>query len=95
MPKTSSSRPVFSIQYRLVTDGRTDGHAATALYCVVCVGRPFVDAARSRIYETVVRPSACLSVRPSVTSRYCIEKTGRLELVFGMEASFHLSHTVL
>jgi len=38
-----------------------------------------------------VRPSVCLSV----TSRYCIETTSRIELVFGMEASFYLSHTVL
>ena len=40
--------------------------------------------------------SSCvrLSVR-SVTSRYCIKTTGRIELVFGMEASFHLFHTVL
>ena len=34
-------------------------------------------------------------VCPSVTSRYCIETTGRVELVFGTDASFHLSHTVL
>ena len=32
----------------------------------------------------------CRSVRPSVTSRYCIETTGRIELVFGMKASFYL-----
>jgi len=43
----------------------------------------------SAIYAVVM----CLSVRPSVTSRYCIETTGRNELVFGMEASFHLSHS--
>jgi len=36
-----------------------------------------------------------LSVRPSVTSQYCTGTTGRIELVFGIEASFHLSHTVL
>ena len=30
MPKTSSIRPVVSIQYRLVTDGQTDGHVTTA-----------------------------------------------------------------
>jgi len=41
--------------------------------------------------------SSCvrLSVRLSVTSRYCSETTGQLELVFGTEASFHLYHTVL
>ena len=33
-------------------------------------------------------------VCPSVTSQYCIEAAGRIELVFGMGASFHLSHTV-
>jgi len=38
-----------------------------------------------------VRPSVCLSV----TSRCCIETTGRKELSFGMKASFRLSHTVL
>ena len=39
--------------------------------------------------------SSCVraSVRPSVTSRYCIDTTKRIELVFGMEASFHLSDT--
>ena len=36
-----------------------------------------------------------LSVRPSVTSQYCTGTTGRIELVFGIEASFYLSHTVL
>jgi len=41
--------------------------------------------------------SSCvrLSVRLSVTSRYCSETTGQLELVFGTEASFHLYQTVL
>ena len=45
----------------------------------------------SAVYAVVV----CLSVRLSVTSRYCVETAGRIELVFGMEASFRLSHTVL
>jgi len=40
-----------------------------------------------------------VSVRPSVrmseTSRYCFETTGRIQLVFAIEASFHLSYTVL
>ena len=36
------------------------------------------------------RVSVCLSV----TSRYCIETTGRIDRVFGTEASFHLYHTV-
>ena len=35
------------------------------------------------------------SLRPSVTSRYCIETSGLIELVFGTVASFHLSHTLL
>jgi len=41
------------------------------------------------VLSSCVRPS----VRPSVTSRYCIDTTKRIELVFGMEASFHLSDT--
>ena len=38
-------------------------------------------------------PSIRVSVRPSVTSRYCVETTGRIEPVFGMGASFHQSHS--
>jgi len=37
----------------------------------------------------------CLFVRLSVTSRYGIETTGRIDLVSGMEASLHLSRAVL
>jgi len=36
----------------------------------------------SAVHAVVVCPSVCLSVRPSVTSRHCIETTGRIELVF-------------
>ena len=39
--------------------------------------------------------SVCLSVHLSVTSRRCVETTGRIELGFGMEAFFRLSYTVL
>jgi len=39
--------------------------------------------------------SLCLSVCPSVTSRCCIETAGQIELAFGMEASFPLSHAVI
>jgi len=34
-----------------------------------------------------------VSICLSVTSQYCVETTGRIELVFDMDASFHLSHT--
>ena len=37
----------------------------------------------------------CLSVRLSVTSRYCIETTVRFELAFGPEASCLLCYIVL
>jgi len=42
-----------------------------------------------------VSVSVCPSVRMSETSRYCFETTGRIQLVFAIEASFHLSYTVL
>jgi len=45
----------------------------------------------SAVFAVVV----CASVRPSVTSRYCIETAGRIELRFGMDDSFHLSHAML
>jgi len=46
------------------------------------------------VFAVVVCPtvylSACLSVRPSVTSRYCIETTGRIELfLVGMLPSIY------
>ena len=34
-------------------------------------------------------------VRPSVTGRHCVKTIGRIKLVCGTDASFHLSHTVL
>ena len=45
--------------------------------------RRFMTARRyaSAEYAVVERPSVCLSARPSVTSRYYIETTGRIELV--------------
>ena len=45
----------------------------------------------SAVFALVV----CPTVRLFVTSRYCIEKTGRTELGIGMGSSFHLSDTVL
>jgi len=41
-----------------------------------------------------VRPSVCLSVCLSVTNRYCIETSGRIEVVFSMESSFRLFYTI-
>ena len=49
----------------------------------------FIDPAASGVNKRSASASealyavvACLSVRPSVTSRYCIEKTGRIEQGF-------------
>jgi len=36
----------------------------------------------------------CLSVYMSVTRRYCVKTTGRIELVFGMEAPLYLFYIV-
>ena len=50
----------------------------------------------ARRYASAVRYVLSSCVRPSVTSRcYCIETTGRIELVFGMAASFYQSYTVV
>ena len=48
-----------------------------------------------RYASAVLAMGLCLSVRLSVTSRCSIETAGRIELVFGMWASFHPSYTVL
>jgi len=44
--------------------------------------------------SAVLFMTLCLSVCLSVTSRCSIETSGRIELIFGMEASFDLSYTV-
>jgi len=43
----------------------------------------------------VLAMALCLSVSVSVTSRCSVEVVGRIELVFGMEASFDQSYTAL
>ena len=53
-----------------------------------------VIAARRCVFAVVVCPSLRLSVRPSVTNRYCIVTAGQVELGLGIEASFRLSHTI-
>jgi len=45
--------------------------------------------------DAMLSSCVCLFVRPSVRSWYCITTTERIELVFGVKASFYLSHTVL
>ena len=45
----------------------------------------------SAVYAVVVGLSTFLYICLSATSRYCIEMTGRIELVFAVEASFHLT----
>ena len=40
-------------------------------------------------YKTVTETLKCIN-----TNRHCIETTGRIELVFGTGASFHLSYCV-
>jgi len=52
--------------------------------------RRYASAGRPTSYGSV-SVSLCLSA----TSRFSIETGERIELVFGMEASFHLSYTVL
>ena len=50
----------------------------------------------ARCYASAVLAMAlCLSVRLSVTSRCSTTMAERIELVFGMCASFHPSYTVL
>ena len=50
-------------------------------------------AVLARVIAMALCLSVCLSV--SVTSRCSIERDGWIELIFGMESSFHLFHTVL
>jgi len=59
-------------------------------------GVPSPQIFTARCYASaVVAIGLCLSVRLSVTSRCSIETTERIELFFGMQASFHPSYTVL
>ena len=49
------------------------------------------DAHASAVYAVVL----CPSVRPSQAGVVSKLTTGRIEVVFGMVASFHCAHTVL
>ena len=51
------------------------------------------DAMLTRVLAGTLCPSVCVCL--AVTSRCSIEICGRLELVFGTQASFDLSYTVL
>ena len=62
---------------------------------VALVFGPKVHTLARHMPLSCVCPSVCLSVHLSVTSRRCVETTGRIELGFGMEAFFRLSYTVL
>ena len=48
-----------------------------------------------RYASAVYAMAVCLSVSVSVTSRSSTKMAQWIELIFGMEASFHLSYTVL
>jgi len=48
-----------------------------------------------RMLARLLAMALCPSVSLSVTSRCSIEVAGRIELVFGMEAFFDQSYTVL
>jgi len=48
-----------------------------------------------RMLARLLAMALCPSVSVSVTSRCSIEVAGRIELVFGMEAFFDQSYTVL
>jgi len=92
-----------------VVDGR-HGHVAHHVHSVdVATGsrvtrlaplssdiRSFIFLPRDAMLARYMLSSSCVrpSAHPFVTSRYCIETSGRIELVLGTEASFHVSHTV-
>ena len=69
-------------------------HRTRAMIVAISV---FVTA--RRYVRAVYAVAVCLSVRPfvrpSVTSRYYIEQTGRIKLIFGTGVSFYLSYNVL
>jgi len=56
---------------------------------------PFLHATLARVLAIALYSSVCLFVCLSVTSRSSIKTAERIELVFGMEASFHPSYNVL
>ena len=67
----------------------------TGVSCAKRLNRFLPHVARlhaSVVYAVAVYPFVCLSVRQK---RCCIEMIGQIALVLGVEASFHLSRTVL
>ena len=98
-------RPSFTIFRRLLV---TEWTAATASsYTVYITQTVFNSDSRhadavfsarryaSAVYATALCLCLCLSVYPSVTSQCSTKMAQWIELIFDMEASFHLSYTVL
>ena len=88
-----------TIRLRLLPSLDANSHvitlAARTVVKVTFTARRYANAVCVVVLCMSVCLSVCMYVSPSVTSRYCVETTGRIELVFGTEATFHLSHTVL
>ena len=80
--KTAMSEDFFCCRPQLTRRHTTEGmpglQVSTAISAIIFLPR---DAMLAPVYAVVPCPSVR---RPSVTSRCCIETTGRIELVFGV-----------
>jgi len=72
----------------------TDAQSSSDGVVICYVGLLSIFTAR-RYAIAVYATTLCLCVRPFVTSRSSIETDERIEMVFGMGASFDLSYAVL
>ena len=84
----------FSVYFcRLLLHNMTARHASMYIVTISYKIYAYTTYHMTQCQHDICRH--CMSVYLSVTSRYCIETTGGLELVVGVKASFLLSHTVL
>jgi len=79
------SRPVLPSWYRLTQLVQEKRPLNDLIICKDLIFLPLEVMLAQYMLSSCVRLSVCPSVRPSVTSRYCIDKTRQIDLVLAWE----------
>jgi len=108
VPKMDVIKEIICHITILLIEERTLSVYVHRLLSIVCMGKaaaqvgnssgewfPLANIRTTLVFTARRHASAVYAAAVSVTSRHCIETTGLMELAFGMNASIHLSYSVL